>query len=423
MPNDAAPEAPPHPPSDRPGAPAPADSSEVPAKSPLRRGRLAAVALAVGAAALWFAPAFVARSDMRHSLVERALPGVKAHVGRASLSWLGEVKLRDVRLVAPDASEAAKPDTADSRNRPLLTVAEIRTDQPLHALLAAALFGGRDAADYGTVTLVEPALNVRLRSGGSDLEDVLAPWLTGQSSGPPPGYVVVVEDGSVRLVDPTGRHLEGRTLSGSLNANAGDPLPAEMTLEGVWGDGERTGRATASLATDEGDGTRNWTLNAETLPLTAAIPLLSRFAEPGPDGGAGWTLDGALSGDLSGTFAEEGWSVSGTATGARLTARGVDWPATDRLRVAAASLSGRLERGPNGLRAKRIALTSDLLTATADGSLPQAFPADWADLLKDDRRVTLDVDAAALAEQTPGLLGLAENVRAPRRGRTHPSSP
>ena len=398
------------PPSPVPTEPDPAaDSAAVDAETPaprsappLRRGRLAAVAVALLAAGFWFAPALVARSGLRHTALHRIFPELNADVtvGRAELAWLSPATLHDVTV---------RPAGGNPGGEPLLTVAEVRTGRPLHELLSAALFPGDAPAEYGTVTLDEPHLRVALRPGGSDLEEALAPLLAGDSAGAPPGYAVAVKDGSVSVADAAGARLTGRELTGAVRVPAGSSTPDRATLAGWWGDGERSGQLALKLGEEAPE---RWALRADGLPLTAARPLLTRFAaerETGA-GGATWTLDGALSGDLAGLLGAEGWTAAGEVSGERLTVRGVDWPPTDRLRVAAATLSGGLAGDARGLRARRLAFASGLLDLSVDGPLPTAVPADPLALLDVDRALTGRVDAAALADQLPGLLGLIEGA-------------
>ncbi|QDT15816.1 hypothetical protein [Alienimonas californiensis] len=388
-----------------------------PPKGAVRWGRLAAVGAAVLAAGLWFAPAFVARSGLRHTVAHRIFPGLNADVtvGRAELSWLAPATLRDVTMTARgDAGRAGEP---------LLRVEAIRTERPLHALLSAALFPGAKPVDYGTITLEEPDLRVRVRPGGSDLEDALAPLLDGESSQTPPGFAVTVKDGSMTVLDLSGRRLEGRVLSGTVRRPAGVALPDRAELAGTWGDGERSGTVAAKMnaAAANGpvtndpaakvQGSNRWALRVDGLPLTAAVPLQTRFAA---EDAVAWALDGALSADLSGDLDAQGWTAEGRLLGDRVTARRADWSVGDRLRLASAhlagGLSGRFDDAGAGVRATRLRFVSDLGELSADGPLPTALPADPATLLDGDRRLSGRIDVAALAAQLPGVLGLTEGA-------------
>ncbi|NNJ26257.1 hypothetical protein [Alienimonas chondri] len=381
-------------------------------KAPLRWGRLALVGAVLIVAGLWFAPALVARSGLRHTIAHRLFPELEADVvvARAELSWFAPVTLRDVVVTARGEAHADRD--------PLMTVASIRTDQPLRALLSAALFPGDEPADYGSVTLKQPRAHVVVRPGGSDLEDLLAPLLSAESTGAAPGYAVVVEEGTLVLIDAAGRRLEGRELSGTVRTAVGATLPERVECAGTWGDGERSGPLAITLGPKTGaSGERvagnEWTLRADGLPLVAAAPLLTRFEEEANDADE-WALSGTLSAALKGTLSAEGWTAGGEVNGDRLTVRRADWPATDRLRITAATLSGGLSGGlssdDGAVRAHRLAFASDLFDLSVDGPLPTALPADPATLLDADRRLVARADVAALADQLPGLLGVADGV-------------
>ena len=427
---------------DRPAEPSPPARAED--RKPLRWGRLAVVGVALLAAAVWFAPALAARSGLRHTVLHRLFPELNADVtvGRAELNWAEPVVLRNVTVTAPGA------------DTPALTAAAVRTKKPLHALLAAAFLGDGGPADYGTIALAGPHLRGALRPGGSDLEDLLAPLLAGGSSDPAPGFGVTIEGGAVTLTDPAGGTSAGRELAGAVRVPAGSGLPDRAELAGRWGDGERSGPVELRLTGAAGEAGR-WAARADGVPLAAAAPLLTRFAEPGrfstgrsggfqppSDGAAGggegrslrsrsaagsrrygppraadgdgpaaaWELAGLLSADLTGTLADDAVTAAGRVSGDRVAVRSAAWPAGDRALLGAAELTGGAAFGAAGLKADGLAFTSNLFDLEANGPVPLALPSDPADLLNADRALAGRVDAAKLADQLPGLLGLADGV-------------
>ena len=383
---------------DRPAEPSP------PARpgdgKPLRWGRLAVVGVALLAAGVWFAPALAARSALRHTVLHRLFPALTADVtvGRAELNWAEPVVLRDVTVTAPGA------------DTPALTAAAVRTAKPLHALLAAAFLGDGGPADYGTIALAEPHLRGELRLGGSDLEDLLAPLLAGESTGPAPGFGVRIEGGAVTLTGPAGGTSAGRELAGAVRVPAGSGVPDRAELTGRWGDGERSGPVELRL-TGAAQNAGRWAARADGVPLAAAAPLLSRFSEPGEEEVPGWELAGLLSADLTGTLTDETVTAAGRVSGDRVAVRSAAWPAGDRALLGAAELTGGAAFGAAGLKADGLAFTSNLFDLEANGPVPLALPADPADLLNADRTLAGRVDAAKLADQLPGLLGLAAGVR------------
>ena len=383
-----------------------------------RWGRLAAVLAVLALAAAWFAPAVLARTGFRHTLLHRVFPELHADVtvDRADLGWLSPVELSGVE---------ATPPAADA---PLLTVRRVRTSLPLHALLRNAWLGGPTAADgaagpadYGTVTLVRPELLAAVRPGGSDAEDLLSFLWEGESSGPAPGWAVEIEDGSAALAGPAGDMLRLSDLNGTLAAAPGAGGPGRAEFAADLGDGETAGLVTFALlpAEDGATAASRWTLTTEAVPLAAAGPALARFAgaEPlageeshGANGG-GWSAGGALSAGLSGTLSADGWTARGRVSGERVSLRSAAWPAGDRLLAETASLAGAAAGGAGGVRADGLELTVPWASLSADGPLPTAVPDDPSALLDDDRRLAGRVDLARLSAMLPGLLAVRDGAR------------
>ena len=358
------------------------------APRPARRGRALLAAVAVLAAAAAVLPAVLARTSLRHGVLHRLAPDFRGDVtvGEADLGWLSPVVLRDVRVAAPGAGRAT------------LTVRELATDRPLHALLRAAWAGG---GDLGTVTLTGPRLHATVRPGGSDAEDLFTTLLAGGGGGGSPGFTVVVEEGTATLAGPDGAVLAVSDLAATVRAPAGGPGFADADVTGRIGDGERAGDAAATLA---GDGA--FTLRAQGVPLAAAGPAAVRL------GAGDWAAAGLLNADLTGALTAIGGTARGTLRGERVAVRGAGWPAGDRLTLATADLGGGLSwGGEGGLVARQVRFASPPASFTADGPVPAAVPADPAALLDADRRIEGTADLAALAAMLPGTFRLRRGAR------------
>ena len=362
-------------------------------RRPPRRGRLAVALLVAAAAAVWFAPGVLGRTSLRHTVLHRLAPDFPGDVtiAEADLGWLSPAVFRGVRVTNPGGGE------------PVLTVEELRTSRPLGELLAAA-WGGDGPADFGAITLVRPVLAVAVRPGGSDMEDLLAPVLEGDSGGGAAGFAVVVEDGAATFTDPAGGVTAVSGLNATVRVPAGAAIPETAELTADFGDGERSGAVAASLAAGG-----EFTLRADGVPLAAAGPLAVRFGTDDP--AAAWSLGGAADADLAGTLAAAGGTVSGAVRGARVVARNAAWPVGDRVTLETAELDGGVAWRDGGLVADRLRFASAPLTVTADGPLPLSVPADPAALLDADRRVGGTADLPALAAMLPGRLGLRDGVR------------
>ena len=194
---------------------------------------MVALAVVIGLIAAWFAPAFVARSGLRHRLVHAVFPSYpgEVSVGRASLGWIAPVVLEDIVLRDLDGKE-------------LLHVESFRTSKNLFSLLA------RRSQGLGTLTLTHPQLNVRLKAGGSNLEEAIRPLLEAPGSGS--SFTLLVTKGEVGWTAIDGESPLGRLNGVSAAVEQGltnDDLKFE--IKGGISDGEHQG--TLALRTERVD--------------------------------------------------------------------------------------------------------------------------------------------------------------------------
>jgi translocation and assembly module TamB len=150
-----------------------------------RRGVFAAAALAVLAAAAWFAPALIVLTDLRDRPLEAIFAGIDGRVTSraAEWQWWGTIEYRDVVL-------------RDPQGRPLVAVPRVVIGRGLASLLV-------NPGDLGAVRLIGGEALVEVRRGGSTIEDVLAPWLAAvaQATAVPASFELEVVDAAVELVD------------------------------------------------------------------------------------------------------------------------------------------------------------------------------------------------------------------------------
>ena len=142
-------------------------------------------ALAVFAAVVWIAPAVLVLTALRDRPLEAALRGIDGRVASrsATWTWLAGIEYRDVAVF-------------DRDGRPVLVVPRMVIDR---GLVALAL----DPAHLGTVRLIGGESLVEVRRGGSNVEDILAPWLAtlAHADAGPVAFDLEVVDGAVELVD------------------------------------------------------------------------------------------------------------------------------------------------------------------------------------------------------------------------------
>nr|MDQ3329622.1 hypothetical protein [Planctomycetota bacterium] len=376
-------------------APEPAAARQVPPNG--RSGRVIAVALLAVLVVVWFAPAIVARSGLRHGFVHAVLPAYagEAEIGHASLGWLSPVVLRNVELSDVDGHD-------------LLRVEEFRTSQHLLALLAGRSKG------FGVLTLTRPELSVRLKTGGSNVEEMLAPLLDGEGGGS--GFEVRVVDAAVAWTRLDGERAAGslKDVSATISRNAGDSLPDHIELGGTLTDGEHPGTFTVrSVRRDGRDAEPHVSVVAKDLPLGALQSWLDRFEVAA-------RVTGTATADVLVTAPADGssWNVDGRVAGRRMRFERVGVSDAHPLLLEEASLAGRASADGSLLTLDDLELSSDVGTATVNGSfdlgtllsenglLPQVEA-----LLANEFSLNCSADLKSIAAALPESLRLRQPVQ------------
>jgi hypothetical protein len=133
----------------------------------------------------WFLPQVIVLTDLRDRPLQMALAGIDGRVTSrsATWTWLRGIEYRNIVL-------------SDRTGRPVLVVKRAVSD---HGLVGLAL----DPTHLGTVRLIGGEALVEIRRGGSNLEDILAPFLAAavQSAAVPMSFELEVVDGAIELVD------------------------------------------------------------------------------------------------------------------------------------------------------------------------------------------------------------------------------
>ena len=109
-------------------------------------------------------------------------------IGRASVGWFQPVILKNVSLL-------------DADQQPVISIAEVKSSKRLWSFVASVF----QSPDYGHFELTQPVISLRLRHGGSNLEDVLANYLNtevieGESGEDRPSSSAIPQV-SVRIID------------------------------------------------------------------------------------------------------------------------------------------------------------------------------------------------------------------------------
>ena len=232
------------------------------APKPRRRRRfLIAMVLLVGA--VWFAPAIIANTSLRQQLLPTLAPQYPAgiEVGSASLSWTGPVVLRDVTF-------------RDKQDAEFLRVAEIATAESLWQLIS-------NSAGMHPITIKGADADVRFRTDGSNLEDVIMPFADPTST-IWPGVALEITDSRLKMSAPaTGAEAIWTDLRVTVQKSHEQGVPyaisASATVENGTLQTELSWLPPAEL-TSPAAGNGKLALQTKTFPLQTLKPIFERMS-------------------------------------------------------------------------------------------------------------------------------------------------
>ena len=416
------------------------DFSPAVSASPRRRRRVFSLAaLVILGFAAWFAPTIAVLTPLRDRPLEAIFQGIDGGISSraAAWHWLGSIEYRDVIV-------------RDRTGRGLIGIDRIVLDRGIVGLLA-----NRD--DLGTLRIAGVEAVLEVRRGGTNLEDLLAPWLAAPATAAIPRLSVEVVDAGLQVIDlerrdswrasdivasgPVGpdASLDGWAVSGRLmHASAAGPIVEKPLGErpGVQGDpplapiaNDRrpiAAAATAALAKDGG-----WSISAPVnpvadttlamattrLPLGITSVLATRFdGDTVLDGLADLRMDLHLPGSGLGPSADRAtrpWKMAGTFSATKLA---ICDAASLHERLAIERVDAPFDLSIEGrmVTIRTLEATSPLFKAEASGRIwmPGGGSWDWLEhLVRSDFACSADVDLAAAARALPGGLEVRPDVR------------
>jgi hypothetical protein len=376
--------------------------------------------LAVLAAAVWIAPRVLVLTSLRDRPLEAAFAGIDGSVTSAAATWgwLDGIEYHDILL-------------RDRAGRAVVAVPRLVIDRGLVSLALSP-------RNLGTVRLVGAEAVIDVRTGGSSLEDVLAPWLAAAAA-PLPACELEVIDATVELRDLVrgdAWRLTELCAAGTLTAaptpaawiaagrvrqaGAAAAAPAAGAARGTASGGpiDRTAitaRAAAALARDGGfsvsapagdTAVRTMTVATHRLPLGLSAVLATRC-------GGEWVADGLADVRLEATFAGTRGRLVGSVAVADLA---VCRAATLEEIVAIARVEAPLDCAIDDGRlvVRQLALDSPLFHAEASGKirLPDGSAWEWGEgLIDDDFAIAADIDLAAVSRALPRGMLVRPDVR------------
>ncbi len=290
-------------------------------------------------------------------------------IGSISVGWLSPVSLADITLL-------------DDQGKTVATVASASGDKTLVQLIL-------DRSDLGHFDVESPQLNLVTRADGSNLEDLLAPLLTGGDGNTAiPTVALKVTGGSATVDDAvSGRSTELNSVTADVawDSARAEPLTVEASAKLV--DARRTADLTISLGSGAGQAAGDTSASAgqaiaaagplgsghlkcriDRLPLDVAEPLFRRRVPGGQ-------LAGNLSAELDCTWGggpkQDQISVQGQLDAANLLL-GADALGHDRIEMARLTVPCQITGTVDRLNIAKLELDCDLGQIALAGTLDVA---------------------------------------------------
>jgi hypothetical protein len=364
-----------------------------------RRWRL----LAIGAlllAVVGLLPTIVSHTPLLNWLLAAGTTDLKGTVTvrSASLSWFSPLAAEGIEI-------------RDAQGEPVLEAARLTGQKSLAEILS-------NWSVLGQFQLAQPKLTLRLRDDGSNVEDVLAEYLTADEE--PSGQVSVslaIRDGSVLLIDETNqtsRQIEDVQLH--LALSPGSVQVTNLDASGKIVDVERSGQFTVALTSRQGGesgqqagAAGQMTAQVKHVPLAMFNALVGRWAPQ-------TQLSGRLRGEISAQWDTDG-TTGTTALQADVDANDLTVAAealgTDRVHLSQLHATCRIARQGDLLEIKQSSLDCDLghasIRGTLDLSSQESRPL-LASLLHQTQEISGRVDLAQLAQMLPRTLCIRQGT-------------
>jgi hypothetical protein len=206
----------------------------------------------------WFLPLILAKTPLLGWAINR-FGNLKGHISiqSASLGWFSTPSLSGVEL-------------RDQQNQPVIEHLSVSGTHSFFGMIA-------NPSNLGCFHIDKPKLTLRLRPDGSNLEDVIANYLTGESSSKKIGIELDITDATVEIIEETSKRTwQMDQFSLNLKMPAGDAEPMTVKTSGRLPlprrkAGSATVAMVAAVDTDE----------PETAENSAEAPILVCRRPPG----------------------------------------------------------------------------------------------------------------------------------------------
>ncbi len=342
--------------------------------------------MAVLVALVWFAPAIVATTSLKQSVLATATAGLNGtvEVGELSLGWFSPVEIHAVTVT-------------DSNGKPAIQVAKISTSK---SLLALAL----NHADVGLVTIDQPVVNLICEPGTTNIEQIIANFLKDDGSPVKPsrtGIVLHVVQGRINLTEAGHTHesvLELPDATITMPSSRAEPITVITSV--TTPDAVAPGTLNAELSVGT---TTTAKIKSDRLALGNLEPLVRRFV---PD----TTVAGLLTSDVNATVDgaspdKSKLTIDGNATVVNLDLAGPMFGA-DRVKMQSLAVSPcKLTYANNEVQIDQAGVVCDAGTLAVAGTVNLTDTPEKL-LARPAMKLDADVDVAKLSAIVPKLLRL-----------------
>ncbi len=357
---------------------------------------------------VWLLPMIVAKTPLRNLAVGLLATDLAGDVRceSASLGWFSPVVLEGVSVdgVSVDGVpvDGVPVDGTDGQETTILNATRISSGK---GLLGLILSGGQ----LGRFEIQRPKLLVTLRDGGSNLEDLLAPLLSAETTDSfSVGLTVVVSDGVITVDDTvSGERSVLSETNASLVMSSDAREPMRLVASAKAKEGKRSGHVSLDLTL--GDSAK-LAVTSQDLPVGPFGSLLRRFDR-------GFSASGRLTCQI-----DVGWDAA--ATKPQVSVRGnvslqeavvtASALGSDRLRLSRLAGLCDVSWAPGRLLVKQLDLRSDLGSISAHGEIDLGqlqWSAARDALSRPGAQVSVDVNLARAAAMLPETLRIKQSVQ------------
>lgn len=393
----------------------PANSTPTPKRSGAARWLMrGTILLALLGAAVWFAPAIVAKTALRQRvapLIFPTYPGM-IEIGETSLGWFSPVVVKDLRA-------------EDDQGHTFIAAKEFSTVETLWTLATRQ-------TNLGRMRVIDPVVHVSIRADGSNAEDVWAKFMSGPASTAPiPAYELEVVNAQIELenkavsrtstIEPVSLVMEStKGLVDEIEMTIGQAPAVSSSSEGdglvAASDwlavryGSKSGNDTGATTAD----TQHVRLKARGWKLDKLLPALARLEANAELAGE---LDADAKASLRPTKESFEWTWDGSVTLRQLALSGLAALKNDKVNLDAISAGGRLASQQGRLSMDNARLSTDVGELTATGDIPLASLISTAGLNavqsivgEEDFQLAGHVDLKRLAALLPQTLRIREGT-------------